>query len=148
MLYDIKPMNDNTITEPLEEEEEVFEYDDEIIELAKKWGMPEQEILDLFQSWEDNNINGFYGLPWDDPDVPDEYTIGGGRFIDMFPDSMSGSYYVSEEEEAHINRFVENASEHYVDGPLNEPVIPPKVLSYIDCKAKQDLRKEKKEKVD
>lgn len=142
MLYDIKPMNDDTSTKNAVEEE-VFEYDDEIIELAKKWGMPEQDILDLFQSWEDND-----GFPWDDPDVPDEYTIGGGRFIDMFPDGTSGSVYVSEEEEAHINRFVENASEHYVDGPLNEPVIPPKVLSYIDCKAKQDLRKEKKEKVD
>jgi len=150
MMCNITPICDD-INSQDDYVDEPFEYDEEIVELAKKWGMPEQEIIDLFQHWEDNDIGGFYGLPWHDPDVPDEYGIDGGRFIDSYPEnnySGSCSSYITEDEESNINRFVENAIEHYNNGPLYQPVIAPNVLAFIDCKKKEDLRKEKMEKKD
>ena len=46
------------------------EVDPEIVELSEKWGMSVQEILELFESWEDTtDVNA----PWNTPDVPEEY---------------------------------------------------------------------------
>lgn len=137
MLSNIVPMTNND--QPFEQQvrESIEEWDEETQRLARDWGVTEEEVADILE--EINNHS-----PYDGHDVPDEWP----NFRAWWPDyggTKEKHVEIAQDEEQHINDFVENATQHYNDEPLHKPAISLEVVSSMEAAMKNKLRKEKQE---
>jgi hypothetical protein len=131
MSCEIVPIMDEDSSISSHEENEV---DPEIVELSEKWGMSVQEILELFESWEDTtDVNA----PWNTPDVPEEYPYNcyGWGIGDVKTGLACEGIFVSEECDIKPNRYLDD---DYDDGPLHKPPTPPRVNEELSEKKQNE----------